>query len=205
MKTALRFLGAMAACSSLHAAETPPAKPDVSFFTKLRIDYAKREDFNPYWKLAEERRAIEQAMETGNVDLLLELSEKWLQKCPVDADVHAMRSHAANRVGDAKAYVYHLFFAMGLMQSVMESGDGRTPETAWKVISIVEEYSILREIGAEVTGKTLTATDPPCDAMHVKLPTGEKTTLYFDVSIPMERLRKMGSEKEKKEPEAAEK
>ncbi len=201
MKAALRLLGTMAACLSLHAAETAPSKPDVSFFTKLRMDYAKRDDYNPYWKLAEERQAISQALEAGSSDAVLELSEKWLKKCPVDADIHAMRSHAANQVGDTETYVSHLFFAMGLMQSIMESGDGKTPETAWKVISIVEEYTIIREIGAELTGKALTATDPPCDAMHVKLPTGEKKTLYFDVSIPMKVLAKKGSGKATKEPE----
>ena len=74
------------------------------------------------------------------------------------------------------------------MQSVMQSGDGLTPKTAFMVISVAEEYSVLREFGAEVIEQSLI--DGPFDKMKCKYPDGKEFTLYFDVSIPIKAEQK---------------
>lgn len=164
-------------------AEPISVQPDVSFFTKLRMDYAQRKDFNPMWKLEEEREMVIAASRAKDYKKAFELSERWLAKCPVDADIHGVRAAAATALGDIKSYIHHLYFAYGLMQSVTSSGDGYTPKTAFKVISVSEEYSILREFGAEMTEQALI--EGPCDKMTCKLPSGKTVIFYFDVSIPL--------------------
>ena len=149
------------------------------------MDYSKRKDFSPMWKLENDRVVVIAAYKAKDYKKAFELSERWLARCPVDADIHTTCSAAATRLGDIRSYVHHLYFAYGLMQSVMQSGDGRTPKTAFKVISVAEEYSVLREFGATVNGQTLM--DGPCDKMECKFPDGKDVTVYFDVSIPMSK------------------
>ena len=188
MNNPLYLILLLAACLPGFAAEPAIPSPDTSFFTKLRMDYSHRKDFNPAWKYEDGREAVITAYKAKDYKKVFELSDRWLAKCPVDADVHTVRSAAATSLGDIKSYVHHLYFAYGLMQSVMQSGDGLTPKTAFKVISVAEEYSVLREFGAEVIEQSLI--DGPCDKMKCKYPDGKEVTLYFDVSIPIKAEHK---------------
>ncbi|NJK91733.1 MAG: DUF4919 domain-containing protein [Blastochloris sp.] len=83
----------------------------------------------------------------------------------------------------------------GLLQSITSSGDGLTPETAFNVISVHEEYSLIQEIGAQLEKQSLVA--GPCDKMELIRKEGKvKLTLYFNVSIPMKALeRQIDAEK----------
>jgi hypothetical protein len=165
------------------AADPPPPPAGGAYFTKLRMDYAAAADFNPYWKVDPDREAIIAAYREKDYRKVFDLSEPWLAKCPVDADIHALRSTAATALGDIKGSIHDLYFAYGLMDSVIQSGDGQSPKTAFKVISVAEEYSVLREFGAQVTGQALV--DGKYDQMKCKFPGGKEATVYFDVSIPL--------------------
>jgi hypothetical protein len=187
MNKVLFVLHFLATCMFSMAGDQAIPQPDVAFFTKLRMDYSHRKDFNPVWKLEDDRKAVITAYQAKDHKKAFELSERWLAKCPVDADIHTLRSAAATALGDIKSYVHHLYFAYGLMQSVMQSGDGLTTKTAFKVISVAEEYSVLREFGAEVTRQTLT--ENVIDKMECKFPDGQTVTLYFDASIPINAFK----------------
>ncbi|MGC4016190.1 MAG: DUF4919 domain-containing protein [Luteolibacter sp.] len=157
---------------------------DVGYFTKLRLDYAKRPDFAGDWTTDEKRDAVFDAFKENDYKKAFELSGKWLERCPVDAEAHLLRAAAARRLGDLKTYMYHSYFSSGLMQSVIASGDGKTPKTGFKVIAVAEEYAILRDFGADLSSQSLV--DGPCDKMVCKLPGGKEGTIYFDVALAME-------------------
>ena len=171
-----------ALCAHTLAADSLPLSA-APYFTKLRMEYAAGKDFNPYWKADPDREAIIAAYREKDYRKVFELSGPWLVKCPVDADVHALCSTAATALGDVKSATHHLAFAYGLIDSIMQSGDGLTPKTAFKVISVAEEYSVLRELGAEVAGQALV--EGVYDQMKCKFAGGKEATVYFDVSIPL--------------------
>ncbi len=156
--------------------------PDISYFTKLRMEYSQHKGFNPNWKLSDDRKAVFDAYQAKDYKKAFELSDRWLATCPVDSSAHMLRSSAATALGDIKSHIHHLYFAYGLMESVTQSGDGLTPKTAFKVISISEEYAVLRAFGAEVTKQRLL--DGAVDEMDCNFPGGKKVTVYFDASIP---------------------
>ncbi|MFD0892168.1 DUF4919 domain-containing protein [Luteolibacter ambystomatis] len=172
--------------ASVEKVELPSA--DVSYFTKLRLDYAKRPDFAGDWTTDEKRDALFDAFKEGGYQRAFELSGKWLEGCPVDAEAHMLRAAAARRLGDLKSYMYHSYFSTGLMQSVIASGDGKTAKTGFKVIAVAEEYAILRDFGAELSSQSLV--DGPCDKMVCKMPGGKEGTIYFNVALAMEAGRR---------------
>ncbi len=159
---------------------------DPSYFTKLRMDYSEhpKSEFYPVWKLDPDHKAVIDAYKEGDLDQILKLADTWLRKCPVDADTHLRVAMCYKEKGDLVSYTYHIAVFYGLLNSITSKGDGLTPETAFHVISIQEEYSLIQEIGGSLTKQSLVA--GPCDKMEITRKNEEvKLTLYFNVSIPM--------------------
>ena len=79
----------------------------------------------------------------------------------------------------------------GLVDSILDSGDGKTKETAFVVISVPEEYSFLRAFGLAVKEQALV--DDRIDALLVADGSGKTTTVYFDPAAQFRRLsRELG-------------
>lgn len=178
-------------------------QPDVSFFTKLRMDYAKRADFNPLWKEDAQRKAAVDAFNAATratdapaaesaYEKAADLAKAWLEKCPVDAEVHFIRGQALIAMHDITNYAAERFYCYGLIHSVASSGDGQSEKTAFKVISDVEEYFLLGDFGAEPIGQALQGS---CDVVRCKLADGREATYFFDKSIALAAEAKMAEPK----------
>ena len=177
-------------CLKIHA-ETPLALPSPEDFTKLRMEFAQQPGFNPLWKIEPARMAIIEVYQGKDYQKAFDLAGSWLLQYPVDADIHFVRSGSANYLGDIVSATRHLYFAYGLLASIAESGDGKTPETAFKVISVSEEYSLLNDFGAKPIRQSLI--EGPCDKMECQLPDGSPITYYFNVAISMAAMEKQMS------------
>ncbi|MEA3032139.1 MAG: hypothetical protein QOH86_155 [Sphingomonadales bacterium] len=65
---------------------------------------------------------------------------------------------------------------------IMAKGDGRSPETAWKVGSVREEYEIVRALGLTVKSQALVGGKKPYDVLEVADAGGKVVKLWFDIS-----------------------
>ncbi|RYZ71439.1 MAG: DUF4919 domain-containing protein [Proteobacteria bacterium] len=169
--------------NSICFADAPLKLPSGAEFTKIRMAFAAKPDFSPMWKVDDERDVLLEAYKAKDYKKVSELSKPWLEKVPVDADAHLIRAQALKKLGDLAGFSYHFHCFYGLIHSIASSGDGKSPETAFKVISVAEEYYLLDEIGARLIEQNL---QHPHDVMRVRLRDGTETTLYFDVSISFE-------------------
>jgi hypothetical protein len=72
---------------------------------------------------------------------------------------------------------------MGLVKSVLGSGDGKSPETAFVVIGIDEEYSVMATLSLTLVRQALVNHGGSAfDRMEVKKrDSDEIVTLYFNV------------------------
>ena len=200
VSTACLFFAAIVPALAQDAA---PTQPDVSYFTKVRMDYAGRADFNPLWKMDEQRKTIVTAFKeaTAATDAtaaakaygkVAEMAKAWTEKCPVDAEVHFIRAQALIALGDIGHYAAERFYCAGLIQSIASSGDGQSEKTAFKVISEAEEYYLLGDFGAEPTGQSLNGA---CDVVRCKLADGKEVTYYFDIGIALAAEQKLAEKK----------
>ena len=64
-----------------------------------------------------------------------------------DLEGHYFARIAAKQMGKPELEEFHHWVEMGLLQSLRSSGDGQSPITAMKVISVDEEYFILHVMG----------------------------------------------------------
>ena len=176
----------LAACAPSKPAPTaaPPAAasaPDavsVAQFTSLREQWGARDDFTA---LCENGRSQLQELsiqaQAGQWDEVLAVVQPWTQQCPVDILAQQITATALTKLGRAPEAQEHIRMYRGLVDSILASGDGRTPQTAFVVISIAEEYAILRVFQLKPARQALI--DGGIDAITVEND-GRTATIYFN-------------------------
>jgi hypothetical protein len=70
----------------------------------------------------------------------------------------------------------------GHIAKIMAQGDGKSPETAYKVGSVREEYEIVRALGLTVRSQALVGGKKPYDVLEVADARGNVLKLWFDIS-----------------------
>jgi hypothetical protein len=158
--------------------------PDLG---RLRAAYGGREDFA---ELCERNQPLGEAfglLEARSFAELLAVSTPWLESCPVDIDFHLLHAIALSMSGREAEANLHAQWWRGLIQSILASGDGETPQTAWVVISVGEEYAVLRALNLKRARQTLV--EGNIDAMEVEGRDGSRI-LYFDPAAHFRRLEK---------------
>ncbi len=153
---------------------------DATPFTALRLAYSQRSDFGPAWELDPQRKALVTAANAGDSETVIDLAEEWLEICPVDAEAHLIVSAALDSVGRKREALRHGYAFHGLIASILDSGTGESRDSAMKVISVHEEYYVMRALAAEPRGQSFIDGH---DRIAVRL-NGREQNLYFDVSIP---------------------
>ena len=107
-----------------------------------------------------------------------------------DLDAHYFAKIAARELGNEADADFHHWAEMGLLNALRATGDGRSAETAMKVISVSEEYFIIRVMGQIPKQQSLgKCSGNPCDIyVATDRETNREMTWYFNIAIPMSRL-----------------
>ncbi len=81
---------------------------------------------------------------------------------------------------------FHEFVLSGLIRSILQSGDGQSPETAFVVINVREEYILMELLGLTMQKQSVLESGGHIyDRLEVvDSETGEERELYFNVDIP---------------------
>ena len=165
---------------------TPLANPFSVDFDRLRGEFGARTDFA---EICERDRPLHQLADLviqKDWNTIVVTSEPWLQRCPVDIDAHLIRAVALKELKRFTESEHHMNWFRGLVDSVLTSGDGRTPQTAFVVISVAEEYSILRVL--RVRPRRHMTLSSGVDELIVEID-GVAGTLYFN---PVAQARRLG-------------
>lgn len=163
-------------------------RPD---FSALRVQIGWSDD---YRSLCENDRPLRRMVELMNKEKwtkAAELGLPWLQSCPVDIRVHFYTGISLSNAGKGTESEHHIDWMRGLMNSVVASGDGKTPETAYITISVSEEYDVLEIFGLKPVSQGLLQGPSLVDAFTVKDSQGKELEIYFNPSAHFHRVEKM--------------
>jgi hypothetical protein len=166
----------------------PEQGPDASGsidFARIREEYGDRANF---YEICEKNHPLPKLLELTNArqwQPALDVSLRWLAACPVDMHARLIASVSLSKLGRHTDSQEHRFWYMGLVGSVLASGDGRTAETAFVVISILEEYAIVSALGLEWAGQTLL--EGGIDEITIK-GRPEISSLFFNPAAHWRRL-----------------
>jgi hypothetical protein len=163
--------------NSLTAAPTPRDWSEPPDFEALRAEYAARADFDALCETGRPLTTAFEHMEAARWSELLSLTESWTERCPVDMEAHSLRALALASSGRTAEAADHDMWARGLFEAALASGDGKTPETAYRVVAEFEEYALLRAF--RYPPERQAKAPNGADELTVRAD-GEEQTLYFD-------------------------
>ncbi len=170
---------------------------------KMRLEYAASPAYNPYADgLVETRRASAQLLESGEFDKAIAEAEKGLRIDKLNIDLLMTAAAAYRAKGDLRMADELRQRWMSLVDSIVDRrrGDGKSFETAFRVISVDEEYAVLGVFDLVRTQQYLVEHEgSEYDVLTVRAKeAGNEFELYFNVDIPKRWLRRhlTGGQKE---------
>jgi hypothetical protein len=152
-------------------------------YTALRYAYAETDDYDGYGGAPNDpRRAMIEAFNARDCDAALKQVNIILDAFYIDIDTHIVASTCHREKLDLGKSAFHGSVANGLEQSILASGDGKTPQTAFVVVLIDEEYYILRSKNLKLSRQSLVQHDGHAyDLMSATDKSGNKVDLYFQI------------------------
>ena len=164
-------------------------------YQDFRFSFLKSEQFNLAQAASKEfdslKREMYVQMNAANHSEIIHITKQLLSIDYTDMKAHKILRQTYKIIGDTANAAKYKTIQFGLMNSILQKGDGRSCETAWPVIQEEEEYFILEMVGAKLKEQTLVQDGGICDKMDFKVD-GKNKTYYFEVSKIFEGYKKMG-------------
>ena len=113
-------------------------------FTELRMAFTETAAYNGM--MMGVYRQLWNTLNTKDFDAALKVVDAVLQRNYAEPNAHMVASIAHAQLGRQQESQFHRFIADGLVRSIMSQGDGKTEETAYRVIDISEEYAVFRSL-----------------------------------------------------------
>lgn len=157
-------------------------------YTAMRLAYAMIPEYDPY---GEKTNAL---MRDGQAAYVAKDCKTALEKFKaaialdfIISDAHALAADCLEQAGDKDGEKREEAIAQGLFDSIIISGDGEKPDTAFRIVALQEEGVILAVAGVNGTGRELLTTDSgPVDKINVTdVSTGKKGAVFFNISAVM--------------------
>lgn len=198
MKTPLRclFLLSLLLAGPLPAQPKPgTAERDARAIQakEQRLAYAASAEYNPYnSKLSDIRKAAFELLEQDKFAEAIAEVRQGLALSKYDIDLLIILASAHRASGDLPNADKVREQWMSLVDSILRSGTGRDYASAFQVISVDEEYCVLRILQLEVTNQSLVSHEgSEFDVMKVKdTKSGAEGVVYFNVDLPKKWLNR---------------
>lgn len=124
---------------------------------------------------------MNKAMQEKDFAEAARLAELVLERTYVSLDAHLVCAAAYAELGEKARSERHKAIAQGIFNSIA-TGDGTTPEKAFTVIAVWEEYSVLRALGLQPQGQSLlNENGHSYDVLTAVNPHGKSFLIHFQV------------------------
>jgi hypothetical protein len=128
------------------------------------------------------RKKMFEALHQDQWAAVIETGNQVLAQNYVDIDAHMFVAYAHEKSHEPEKAALHRTVGNGLMRSILASGDGRTPKTAFVVVSVEEEYAVLRHHRLTPGEQTLATTEGHSyDVLTAQTDTHEEATVFFNI------------------------
>ncbi len=154
-------------------------------YRNLYYGYTLQEDFVPYQREHQQlfdirRRMAQSGATVGLCSDARRQAQTVLDDNPFDLLAISTYGIASLQLGDSTTWRQMKLRQDGILDVIISSGDGETPESAFHVISIEHEYEVLNRLGLEVEKDSLVS--PTVEYLKVKPNADDEQGFYFDFS-----------------------
>ena len=200
MSRVLRFATVACALFVWHGVLAEEAPID---YAAARMELAASKDYSPYMlqlmhnELMNRHYELAQDPDTSIDEInepLAELESMYPLGIQVNYTVAEFLEYVAfllEEQGEAQSEIHSLIElaeskrkkAGAILDSILESGDGNSPESAYVVINIIEEYAVLDHFGLRLSSQSLLNKDGRVyDVIVGTAEDGTERDFYFDVT-----------------------
>jgi hypothetical protein len=128
-------------------------KSDASVdFARMRQLQTQLDDYKPYGDVESHPLAL---LKAGSAEGAQRLVDQMLARNYLDLEAHFAGAEIADTRKDSAAAAHHRYVIQGVFDSILKSGDGKSPETAYVVVTLSEEYALMGHLGLRVGGQSL--------------------------------------------------
>lgn len=169
--------------------------------TGQRLAHAASAKYNPYdTKNRDTRKTAFEFLDQKKFSEAIATAAKGLEQFPCDIELRLVLAIAWRATGDPTKADQFASEYTALIDSILESGTGRDYASAFKVISVDEEYCVLRALRLQVVNQALKYHEGSAyDLMTVKRVGADSPfELYFNVDMLNRWMRKQFEGTEKK-------
>lgn len=172
------------------AAEADPKEAD---FAKVRELYAKTPGYRPYSLHPKQVQELARATEEGDLARAERLATRILTEHPLALEPRLISAFLRSKAGDKKGEARDLALFQGQLKAITEGKHGKDPADAFVVLSVLEEYDVLKTMGdPERKGQAHSVVDGHhFDVLTVIDPkTKAEREVYFNIDAPWGALSK---------------
>ena len=162
-------------------------------FTALRLGYSSSTQASPYGADHDSRRRMNAAAIEKRCDDAQKMADDLLAVIYISPDAHVAKSNCYRASGDDKKAELHKAIYLGLINSILAKGNGNSPEAAYTVVTIEEEYSVMKALQYSVWGQSYQHVgEHTYEVLSATDSSGKQVKIYFSIDIPLalERRRK---------------
>ena len=150
-------------------------------FVALRVAYVATPEYCGYF--TPDVSALYSAMRSSDWSAVEKEGNALLEACYLDLDAHYGLMVMAEETNNAAAQAQHDYMLTGLSKSIRNGHDGSSPDQAYAILSVGEEYAVCRVAGWKVQEQGLAAKDGRrYDVLTVIDLDGRKFDVFFDIT-----------------------
>jgi hypothetical protein len=157
-------------------------------YARLRLSYIDSPENKMAKDVSKSEKAMMEELNKKDFPAALKDAEIVLDSEYVNIDAHFVAMIANREMGATEKWRFHQIVFGKLIDSILTSGDGKSPERAWVVITVHEEYVVLNALGFQrfpMQQSLMHKDGHSYDVMTAKkADDGTEQTLYFNVDIP---------------------
>ncbi|MCB9639617.1 MAG: DUF4919 domain-containing protein [Myxococcales bacterium] len=169
----------------LEQAKQDPASVN---FSDLRQAYTETPAYSPHSPNDALHQQLAQAMEQQDWSLALQLSNQLLEQNYLDIKAHLWAKSIYEQLQQNDHAWFHYRFASGLLDSIRDSGDGQSPQTAYVLIDPSEKWAFLESQGYQyVTEQRHPDAQHVIEIVDVRDPHQQSARLYFNLDSTEEK------------------
>lgn len=126
----------------------------------LRHAYAETAGYDPYGMTVRDLiTGMRDAFSAGDCKTAGTDAEKIATLQFTEIEAHMVTALCLEKEGDAREANAQHAIILGLMKSILDSGDGLAPATAYQVVTIEEEYAVLNLLDLDMKQQALVQED----------------------------------------------
>lgn len=168
------------------ANEVLSGEPSLEQFVSLREAYARTSWYNP----VPDRTSLEpldEAIETGDLETANDfINSNYFYYMPI-LDFHLSAMATYRELDDTETHEWHEWFLQRLLDSIFESGDGQSEETAFFSVYEREHFVVLEILGLEPRDRREESSGGRLIYIYEAVDeTGDPQDVYFDFTVAEE-------------------